>query len=638
MLKFKAVSHRLIFWILGASASLFVLVSYYEHTTAEHFLRQQMRSKANLVKLDMVTRVQNLLHKVSDSVHTIAAVLPIENTDQDSIRKLLKNIVSQQHDIYGMAVALEPAWSKNKQQGFAPYFYQHNGKTSYADLSTEAYDYRSQDWYLQAVEKGQSSWSEPYFDEGGGNIAMVTYSVPIYSNTKSPELIGVITADIALSRFAELVSQLALGQNGFAYIFTREGNIITHSNDTLVMENLSKSPAASGNNRQYLSVIEGMQLGLTDTQHMDCEASQNGECWLSYQPIADTDWSMAIVIPMDELASSLMEYRYKSLAITLVGLLLLTVIVVMISRRVTIPLLSLAASTQALGRGELDTHIDDYKLDDEIGTLARHFQRMQAALKDHIEQLKQQTAHRERLEGELGAAHDIQMQMLPDQGKSHTEQPHWHLSALLEPAKSVGGDFYHYQLLNERQLFFALGDVSDKGVAAALFMAKTQTLIRQLCTSNTDLGDLLGQVNRQLCQDNSSCMFVTLLVGVLDVDSGELAIASAGHSPPLLLQEQCTFIAMDTGPALGFYDDAEFSSTHTNIPLMSPLVLTTDGIDEATNSELHHYGEQRLQDTINNAHASDSKELLQHILQSVVDFRADAEPSDDLSIMIITRL
>lgn len=638
MLKFKAVSHRLIFWILGASASLFLLISYYEHITAEHFLREQMRSKANLVKLDMVNRIENLLYKVSDSARTAAAVLPIEDTDLETIKTLLENIVRKQGDIYGMAVALEPNWTRGSAKGFAPYFYHEGPNIAYADLASESYDYRAQQWYRQATQSGHAVWSEPYYDEGGGNIAMVTYSVPIYGGEYRNTLIGVVTADIALSSFATMVSELALGQVGFAYIFTHEGNIITHSNNNMIMGNLAQSAVPGGDNREYLSVIKGMQEGKTDTLHLGCERSKTGECWLSYQPIAGTNWSMAIVIPMDELLASLMEYRYKSLAITLVGLIFLAVIVVLASRRLTIPLLALAESTRALGRGELDTNIDDYNLKDEIGTLAHHFQRMQQALKDYIEQLKQQTAHRERLEGELGAAHDIQMQMLPDKGSSNVLNPRWQLSAVLLPAKSVGGDLYHYQMLNEQQLFFAVGDVSDKGVAAALFMAKTQTLLRQLCSTTPDLGKLLELINLQLSQDNSSCMFVTLLVGVLDTNTGDLRVASAGHASPLLLKETCQFTDIATGPALGFFEHAEFTSSQMTLAPNCPLILSTDGVDEASNTAQEHYGEQRLQELINNAHTLDTKELLDNVLSDVVEFRADAEPSDDLTIMIITRL
>ena len=636
MVKFRAVSHRMIFWILGASASLFLLISWYEYTLAEHFLRQQIRSEANLIKQDMVSRVDDLIDKVSNNVETIALLLPVVESQPERLKELLEKLVGRQSDIYGMTIALNPDSSDINTHGFAPYYYRQDGRVIYADLSGEDYDYQSKPWYRQAVESGVPVWSEPYYDDGGGNIAMVTYSVPVYSDDNH-QLIGVVTADLTLDHISELVLKSALGQSGFAYIFTRKGNIITHSRPELVMRNVDSVAITAGNQSEYVSVLDGMQKGNTDTLHLDCQASRNGECWLSYQPIAGTHWSIAIVIPMDSLASSLLEYSKKSLTITAVGLLLLSVVVIFIARRLTLPLLALAQSTRALGRGELDTPVDDFNLNDEVGTLARQFRSMQASLKNYIQQLNQQTAQRERLEGELGAAHEIQMQMLPDHGQSSVKQAHWHLSALLKPAKSVGGDFYHYQLLDQQRLFFALGDVSDKGVAAALFMAKTQTLLRQLCMDHLDPGQLLGLVNRQLCVDNNSCMFVTLLAGTLDIASGDLQMASAGHTPPILFQHECQSINMETGAALGFYEDSEYTTQSILLPINSFLILTTDGIEEASNPLQQHYGEDRLQRVINAAHHCDAEYLLGHIHQSVVDFRAGAEPSDDLSIMIIAR-
>ncbi len=638
MLQFKAVSHRLIFWILGASASLFLLISYYEYTTAERFLSQQIESRAKLAKSDLINRINSLLHNVRDSVNVAASLLPITTVNSANIEQQLKNIVREHSDIYGMAVALEPKWSRGQPRGFAPYYYHHQNDILYKDLST-AYDYRAKPWYRQAAESHQVSWSEPYFDEGGGNVNMVTYSAPIYHQTDK-ELIGVITADITLDMLNSLARQLELGPHSFAYIVSRQGNIITHTNATRVMENIANLQKSEQDYPRLTQLIANMLQGKTGTLTAPCSVMNTSEdCLLSYQPITGTNWSIVIGIPLHELNKSLLQYRNNSLVITAMGLLLLTIIVFSISRRLTRPLLALTHSSQALARGELDTVIPDINLSDEIGTLSRQFQRMQASLKTYIEQLKQETAQRERLEGELSAAHKIQMQMLPDYGHSSINHEKWQLSATLEPAKSVGGDFYFYQRLEDDgdRLFFTIGDVSDKGVAAALFMAKTLTLLRQFCLRTEDPGELLGLINQQLCQDNDSCMFVTVLCGVLDIRSGDLCLASAGHNAPLLLSDHCSVIDVTTGPALGFFPNTQFHSTQTCLAAASTLILTTDGIDEATNTAEQQYGEPRLQALINSAHVKDSQNLLELIIADVIDFRADAEASDDLTIMTITR-
>ena len=643
-MRFRSVSHRLVVWILGASASLFLLLSYYEYSSAENFLSQQIKTKTHLAKSEMINRIDNLVHNVSDSVHTVAAVVSIEDADQDKVQAMLKRIVAAHEDIYGMAIALEPETTASDDQGFAPYYYHQGDRVAYEDLSKASYDFRSKDWYTKPVATGHDVWSEPYTDVGGGNIDMVTFSVPVYSvPPKSRQLLGVVTADISLKHLAKLVSKLGVGENGYAYIVSDQGNMITHSNPERVMTNVANIPVVPANKIKMQALFADMLAGNANTLQAPCRA-QNDEvinshtqCWLSYQPIAATGWSVAIIVPLDELNKTLLQYRDNSVLITVMGLLLLAVIVIVISRRLTVPLLSLTQSSQALARGELDTEIPQFNLNDEVGTLARQFKRMQSSLKDYIEQLNQETAQRERLQGELGAAHDIQMQMLPDYGKSSVKQSSWHLSALLEPAKSVGGDFYHYQMLDDKRLFFAIGDVSDKGVAAALFMAKTQTMLRQLCVITPVLSDLLALINQQLCQDNDSCMFVTVLCGVLDTDTGELSLASAGHSPPLLMTDDCRFIEMETGPALGFYEDAQFEVATKTLPLNSALVLTTDGIDEAANPADEHYGEERLQQLIRSTHTLDNDELLALILNDVIEFRSDAEPSDDLTIMTITR-
>jgi sigma-B regulation protein RsbU (phosphoserine phosphatase) len=641
---FRSVSHRLVVWILGASASLFLLVSYYEYSTAEHFLSEQIKTKAYLAKSEMMGRVDNLIHNVSDSVHTVAAVVAIEEASKEKIQAMLKRIVAEHQDIYGMAIALEPESTATDDRGFAPYYFHRGNALDYKDLSKASYDFRSKEWYAKAAATGEPVWSEPYTDTGGGSIDMVTFSVPIYSNQANLiKLLGVVTADISLTRLGKVVSNLGVGENGYAYIVSGQGNIITHSLAERLMTNVSDISVPAENKQKMQRLFQGMLAGQEDTLLMPCRANRGGleadisMCWISYQPIRSTGWSMAIIVPLAELNKTLLQYRNNSLLITLAGLLLLATIVIFISRRITVPLLSLTKSIQAISGGELDSQITEFKLNDEVGALARQFKRMQDSLKDYIEKLNQETTQRERLQGELSAAHDIQMQMLPDYGKSNISNKHWELRALLEPAKSVGGDFYHYQLLDDKKLFFAIGDVSDKGVAAALFMVKTQTMLRQLCVSTPELNDLLVLINQQLCQDNDNCMFVTLLCGVLDTHNGELSLASAGHSPPLLMTTSCQLIAMETGPALGFFDDAQFSVTTSDIPINSTLILTTDGIDEAANGADEHYGEERLQQLINTADHIDNNELLAHIFNDVIRFRADAEPSDDLTIMTITR-
>ena len=649
-MKFKAVSHRLICWTLSASAAIFIVIAYYDYSNTKAFLNEQIKNEANLARADMLQRVHNLLHSVSRSTDVTAKVLPIAKSKPAVLEKLLRTLLNEHDEIYGMAVALEP--KNNDQVGYAPYYYHdraNDNRLIRIDLSQDKYNYREQSWYRDAVDNGEARWSEPYFDEDGGNIAMVTYSAPIYLQVEQQQkLIGVVTADIALDYINHIVSDLAIGQSGFAYIVTNKGNIITHSNPDMIMTSLN--PQTNQQSSTHANLFQNILDGKSDTLQVPCRDIKNGQyCWMSYQPIAGTHWSIAIVVPMQELVVSLEQYQTNALIITFAGLSLLAIVIIMLSRKLTQPLLALSQSTQSLAEGNFDTEISDFKLQDEVGTLARQFQSMQRSLKEYIQRLNLETAQRERIEGELSAAHNIQMQMLPNQGHSNIQGAGWQLSATLEPAKSVGGDLYHYQLLGDGKLFFAIGDVSDKGVAAAIFMAKTQTLLRQYCSSTPTPTELLTIINTELCQDNESCMFVTMICGIFDSRNGELLLASAGHNAPLLADNtplatdtlsatnNSHFLTLNTGPALGFYEDASFAVSQYTLNKGCALVLTTDGVDEANNLKLEEYGEARLQQCITSTHNSNSQITLENLLKDVLDFRGEAEQSDDLTIMILHR-
>ncbi len=637
MLGFRSISHRLTFWILSASASLFLAISYSEYNTAQRFLIEQAKSKAHLAEFEMANRLDDLLAGVSESVQTAAGVLSVAKPGEESLQKLLKTLVRNNPNIYGMAIALEPQYSENSES-FAIYYHHQGDIVTYVDLDEANSDYRQADWYAPVVAGGEGRWNEPYFDDGVGEVTMVTYSEPIYVEENGQrQLVGVVTADIALSSLEQLVSQLQVGESGFGYLFTYGGSIITHSDSEWVMKTVSDLLANTKGDGEWGMLVDNMMAGGDATELKNCPANPEAECWISYQPVPEVSWSLAIVVPMTELGDSLNHYRRDSFLITAAGLVLLIVVVIFFSRRLTIPLLALAESSRALGRGELDTPIDDFNLTDEVGVLAQQFRLMQGSLKKYIHQLQDETARRERLEGELGVAHDIQMQMLPDRGESHINEAGWQLSACLQPAKSVGGDLYHYQLLPGNRLFFVIGDVSDKGVPAALFMAKAQTLLRQLCHSSEDLSELLSKVNSELCHDNDSCMFVTMFCGILDIKDGALSVASAGHAAPIMIADSPTALDIPIGPALGFYPDAHFEVQRLQLAEDCPLVLTTDGVDEASNGRNEFFGEEGLMSLLSNNSWHCTDDIQRSILLGIEEFRAGAEPSDDLTVMIIRR-
>lgn len=244
----------------------------------------------------------------------------------------------------------------------------------------------------------------------------------------------------------------------------------------------------------------------------------------------------------------------------------------------------------------------------------------------------------EQLESELQIAQKVQETMLPkvDRGDAKTG---YNLAASLEPARTLGGDFYDFFLLaGEDRLCFAIGDVSDKGTPAALFMARTIASVRALADKHDTPISILQKVNAQLCRDNDRCMFVTLFCGILDIQTGRLSYASAGHEPPLTIEPQgrrVRFLELDTGPPLGIEEEATFLLYETQLHPADLLLLYTDGITEARNHQQEEFATQRLAALFSDKFPSCSKEAIETVKSAVEAFAGTAESWDDATLLCL---
>ena len=240
-------------------------------------------------------------------------------------------------------------------------------------------------------------------------------------------------------------------------------------------------------------------------------------------------------------------------------------------------------------------------------------------------------------EKEMRIAHDIQMAMLPKRERGGDTFDGFDIAAILEPARSVGGDLYNYFSVGDDRLLFAVGDVSDKGVPAALFMVKTNTLLRSVAGEIVELSTIMARVNQELSRENEACMFVTLIVGILDLNTGDFALANGGHNAPVLMKADgsCAYIETETGPALGFDESGEFPVMQSRLNPGEMLLLYTDGVTEAFNDCDEMYSDERLVEVLAGQAQSGAADTTQMLLRSVQDFAGNHGQSDDITIVAL---
>ena len=276
---------------------------------------------------------------------------------------------------------------------------------------------------------------------------------------------------------------------------------------------------------------------------------------------------------------------------------------------------------------------------DEVGRLADSVRRMETRLGEYIESLKATTAAKERIESELKIARDIQQSILPHSfalpGGARAE-----LHATMEAAKAVGGDLYDFFPLDERRLGLVVGDVSDKGVPAAFFMAVSVTLLRAHSSKNLAPAEVLTLVNRELCRHNDSMMFVTVFLAVLDLETGRLAYSNGGHNPPLLVRRggKVETLPPTPGAAMGVFDDTVYGGAEAMLGAGDMMLLYTDGVTEAMDPDNRQYSLARLQALVaRQAPEAGARAVVEGVMADVKTFVCGCAPSDDITIMVARR-
>jgi sigma-B regulation protein RsbU (phosphoserine phosphatase) len=441
---------------------------------------------------------------------------------------------------------------------------------------------------------------------------------------------------VRLERLDSIVKAIELGRSGFGLVLSRTGIVIAASEPA--RQNPSpplEERLLPGTQARLEPIVQSMQAGAKGFARVELEGRPFR---LTYRPLSRAGWSLAALYPEDELLAEASRLRTVQVLLALGGLAVLALVVVALSRRLTRPLAALATSAGQIARGDLDAPLPPVESRDEIGLLARAFHDMRDAMKSYIRGLQETTAAKERLEGEIEVARRIQSDMLPRPTAGGPGEG-FELGATLVPARAVSGDLFDY-FRDGTRLFFLVGDVSGKGVPAALFMTRAKTVFETVAARETDPGAALDRLNRNLCRENDAGMFVTAVVGVLDLVSGDLSFALAGHEAPLLVPADAPPepVRAEGGRVLGLVEGSEFPVNRLRLGVGDALLLYTDGVSEAQDASGDFFGVERIVASVAALRHLPAPALTAGLLGAVRGFARQAPLSDDITILTLRRL
>ncbi|MBF0550986.1 MAG: SpoIIE family protein phosphatase [Deltaproteobacteria bacterium] len=633
-MKNRGLAGKLILLILSSMLVIFGGIFGYNYFLSRQIIAEKIKEQVSTLLDATVRRIDLALLPVQKVPENLACYLETMSFESGETIKLIKSVVVSNPDVYGVGIAFEPHASGLEATHYCPYFYRSGGKIEFTYVP---YDYFFWDWYQIPKELGQPAWCEPYFDEGGGNILMTTYSVPFYQNTNGKKrLVGVVATDISLEWLTKIVSSIKIGNTGYGFLITRNGTFVTHPDKSLMMNSTIFDYAETRGDENLRQIGRAMIAGKSGHGNI-YSFHLKKDCLIVYAPLTSNGWSLGVVFPMDELLADITRLNQTVLVRGIIGFCLISGVIVLIAKSITRPLEALVGAAEEIAAGNLDADLPPVKSKDEVGKLTESFQAMETSLKRYIRELTETTTAKERIESELKIAHDIQMGILPRIFPAFPERPEFDIYATLVPAKEVGGDLYDYFFIDDQHLCFTVGDVSGKGVPASLFMVITRTLIKTMATPGLLPGEILNGVNQVISQDNESAMFVTLFLGILNIQTGELVYANGGHNPPYFIDNDGKLKTLETtkGMALGFVEDFAYQSAKMMITRGDSLVLYTDGVTEAVNARDELFTEKRLEDELLASEGLPIDQVVHRIMDQINSFSQGVPQFDDITLLIL---
>jgi sigma-B regulation protein RsbU (phosphoserine phosphatase) len=621
------LSRRLTIWV-GLPALLVFggVVWFTSHRSYLRLVEQTEQYTRTLARYH-ATEIERRLSRASKISENLAMFLETGELDtEEKLVAFLHNAVERNPEIYGSCLAFEPYSFTPEKYFYAPYYYRHNQVPEFVQLGNPDYNYFKWEWYTRPRDLNRAVWTEPYFDEGGGNVVMTTYSTPFY---RAGQFWGIATIDIAMAQLMAQARNLQVGRTGYSMIVSRSGKFVAYPE----FEKIMKANILDVNRELGARMLSG------DVGFIRTTGPVAGKpAWVAYLPVQGGEFFLAIVYPEAEVLAQAMHLQGEMLALGFAGLIAVLAALIFVTRSISKPIAKLAAITQHIAEGNLDAEVRVEARTSEVRDLANAFRKMTRELKMRMEELRYTTMVKERIEGELSAARTIQFSLVAKRFPAFPDRREIDIHAIIKPARAVGGDFYDFFFIDRHCLCMLAADVAGKGVPAALFMSVSKTLLRANAALAASPEEMLAKVNNELCEEGAtSGMFVSLAIALLDVRTGQVQLCNAGHPAPFRLSGNGHVepLLSEAGIALGAWRNSPYRATTHQLQRGDTIVFFTDGVTEALDPQERFYTVDRLH-TVLAGVANDSVErITRTVIQDIRTFCGTHEQADDLTLLAV---
>jgi len=385
------IALKLALLIIPITIAIFLFVLGYYYNISKNTIIKNVEENSRNLALNAVNKIEKSLKTFELVAENLSYFVQSSKYTKNELLNMIETAVNKNKEIYGSTIAFEPYSFQRDSLYFAPYFYKGENNIRFTYLGGDSYNYFNWDWYKIPKEQNKSLWSEPYYDKGGGEIVMSTYSVPFYKIlNRENKFEGVVTADISLNWLSNIVKSLKISKSGYGFLISQNGTFITHPSKQLIMNESIFSIAKSKNSSKLKELGNKMMSGESGFELIDGIISDK-KYWIYYSPLPSNGWSLGVMFPEDEIMADINNLSKDAVLISIEGILILLLVIIYISRSITMPLRKLSEATKDIASGNLEFDIPEIKSHDEVGNLSRSFEYMRSSLKRYISDLKETT-------------------------------------------------------------------------------------------------------------------------------------------------------------------------------------------------------------------------------------------------------
>ncbi len=517
-----------------------------------------------------------------------------------------------------------------------------------------SYDPRTRPWYQQAVEAGELIFTDTEIDAFTGDIGIVC-AMPVYRDQK---LVAVVGSDLFLTSMQAAI-QASDSEGGFQFVVNQNGHVVFSPKTEGILQVEESTEALdlrqSGNEDLSALVSDALQAE-TQVRHIDLD---DGSYYMVGSPMGTVGWALISAFseqvaaqPITEMQesyeqiqqeavttyrSNINRSRNRTLLILLLILLVLLANALVLGKRIVKPLNMITKRIFELNESNLEFKMEDtFRTGDEIQTLAESFADLSHKTVVYMDQVRNVTAEKERIGTELRMANQIQESVLPNIFPAFPDREEFDIYATMDPAKEVGGDFYDFFLIDKDHLGIVIADVSGKGVPAALFMMASKIILQSCAMLGRSPAEVLTRTNEAICSNNRMEMFVTVWFGILDLNTGLITGANAGHEYPAVKSgDHYELYKTKHGMVIGAMDNVTYTEHHMQLQPGDRVFLYTDGLPEATDASEEMFGVKRVLDVLNENPQRSVTDTLVRMTEAVSEFVDGAEQFDDLTMLCL---